>query len=148
MSTLSCHLVVDDAVAAADWYRRVLGAIEERRLTLADGRVLTVELRFGDSPVAVAGEFPTAGIVSPRTLGGTPAALHLAVDDADAVWAAALAAGAVEFEPLHDAFWGERTGQFFDPFGHRWAVDQHLRDVPLEELQRLASEAFGVTAGE
>jgi PhnB protein len=146
MPTLSCHLVVDDAVVAAAWYRDVLGAVEERRITLADGRVLTVELRFGDSPVAIAGEFPAAGIVSPRTLGGTPAALHLVVADADAMWAAALGAGAEQFEPLHDAFWGVRTGQFLDPFGHRWALDQHLRDVPLDEVERLASEAFGAAA--
>jgi PhnB protein len=83
------------------------------------------------------------GVVSPLTLGGTYGALHLAVDDADAVWQRALAAGATEFEPLHDAFWGERTGQFIDPFGHRWAVDQHLADVPHEEVVRLAAEAFG-----
>src|SRR6266542_3942157 len=83
-----------------------------------------------------------ARIVSPLTLGGTYGALHLAVDDADAVFRAALDAGATEFEPLHDAFWGDRTGQFIDPFGHRWALDQHLRDVPHDEVVRLAAEAF------
>lgn len=69
-------------------------------------------------------------------------ALHVAVPDADATWRRALDAGATEFEPLHDAFRGMRTGQFIDPFGHRWAVDQHLRDVPHEEVARLAA-AFG-----
>jgi PhnB protein len=54
-----------------------------------------------------------------------------------------MAEGATEFEPLHDAFWGDRTGQFIDPFGHRWAVDQHLADVPHEEVVRLAAAAFG-----
>jgi PhnB protein len=66
-----------------------------------------------------------------------------AVEDADAVWQRAMTEGATEFEPLHDAFWGERTGQFIDPFGHRWAVDQHLADVPHEEVVRLAAAAFG-----
>ena len=70
------------------------------------------------------------------------AALHLAVEDADTVWQQALDAGAKVFEPLHDAFWGDRTGQFIDPFGHRWAIDQHIRDVPPDEVARLAAEAF------
>jgi PhnB protein len=104
--------------------------------------VLTIELRFGDSPLAIADEFPDMGIVSPLTLGGTYGALHLTVEDADAVWQRALDAGAKVFEPLHDAFWGDRTGQFIDPFGHRWALDQHLRDVSPDEIARLAAAAF------
>jgi len=104
--------------------------------------VLTVELRFGDSKLAIGDEFPDMGIVSPLTLGGTCGALHLAVEDAAAVWQRALDAGAQVFEPLREAFWGERTGQFIDPFGHRWAIDQHVSDVPPSEVARLAAEAF------
>ena len=103
---------------------------------------MTIELRFGDSTLAIADEFPDMGVVSPLTLGGTYGALHVAVEDADAVWDRALRAGATVFEPLHDAFWGDRTGQFIDPFGHRWAVDQHLRDVPHDEVVRLAAAAM------
>ncbi|HEX8006855.1 MAG TPA: VOC family protein, partial [Trebonia sp.] len=98
---------------------------------------------FGDSRLAIADEFPDMGIISPLTLGGTYGALHLAVEDADAAWQRAIDAGAKVFEPLHDAFWGDRTGQFIDPFGHRWAIDQHLRDVPHDEVARLAAAAFG-----
>jgi PhnB protein len=142
MSTLTSHLVTRDPARAAGWYASVLGATENSRITLPGGQVLTIELQFGDSVLAIGDEFPGLGIVSPLTLGGTYGALHLAVDDADAVWQRALAAGATEFESLHDAFWGDRTGQFIDPFGHRWAVDQHLRDVPPDEVARLAAEAF------
>jgi PhnB protein len=142
MSTLTCHLVTRDPDAAAAWYGTVLSAMEISRITLPSGQVMSIELRFGDSTLSIADEFPDMGIVSPLTLGGTYGALHLAVDDADAVWRRALDAGATEFEPLHDAFWGERTGQFIDPFGHRWAVDQHLRDVPHDEVVRLAAAAF------
>ena len=120
----------------------VLGAAENSRITLPGGQVLTIELQFGDSVLAIGDEFPGLGIVSPLTLGGNYGALHLAVEDAGAVWRRALDAGATVFEPLHEAFWGERTGQFIDPFGHRWAVDQHLRDVPPDEVARLAAEAF------
>jgi PhnB protein len=72
-------------------------------------------------------------------------AVHVAVDDAEATWQRALAAGTTQFEPLHDAFWGDRTAQFIDPFGHRWAVDQHLLDVPHDEVVRRAAVAFGST---
>ena len=147
MSMLTPHLVTRDPAAAAAWYGQVLGAVEESRITLPGGRVLSVELRFGDSRMAIGDEFPAMGIVSPLTLGGTYGALHLAVPDADAVWQRALDAGATVFEPLHEAFWGERTGQFIDPFGHRWAIDQHVRDVPAEEVARLAAEAFGGSQG-
>jgi PhnB protein len=80
-----------------------------------------VDLRFGDSRLAIGDEFPDLGIVSPLTLGGTYGALHLAVADAAAMWQKALEARAKVFEPLHEAFWGDYTGQFIDPFGHRWA---------------------------
>ena len=142
MSTLTCHLVTRDPAAAASWYGSVLGAVETSRITLPSGQIMSVELRFGDSTLSIADEFPDMGIVSPLTLGGTYGALHLAVEDADAVWNRALGAGATVFEPLHDAFWGDRTGQFIDPFGHRWAVDEHLRDVPHDEVVRLAAAAF------
>jgi PhnB protein len=148
MSTLTSHLVTRDPARAAASYVSVLGAAENSRITLPGGQVLTIELRFGDSVLAIGDEFPGLGIVSPLTLGGTYGALHLAVDDADAVWQRALAAGATEFESLHDAFWGDRTGQFIDAFGHRWAVDQHLRDVPPDEVARLAAEAFAPGQGD
>jgi len=142
MTTLTSHLVTRDPARAAAWYVSILGATENSRITLPGGRVLTIELQFGDSVLAIGDEFPGMGILSPLTLGGTYGALHLGVDDADEVWHRALDAGATVFEPLHDAFWGDRTGQFIDPFGHRWAVDQHLRDVPRDEVSRLAAEAF------
>lgn len=147
MGALTPHLVTRDPAAAAAWYGSVLGAVEDRRITLPGGQVLTIELRFGDSRLAIGDEFPDMGIVSPLTLGGTYGALHLAVEDAGAVWHRALDAGARVFEPLHEAFWGDRTGQFIDPFGHRWAIDQHVRDVPPEEVARLAAAAFGQDAG-
>ena len=139
MSSLTCHLVTRDPNAAAAWYTSVLGAAEASRITLPGGQVLTIELRFGDSTLSISDEFPEMGVVSPLTLGGTYGALHLAVDDADAVWQRALAAGATEFEPLHDAFWGERTGQFIDPFGHRWAAAADAlgsyREIPACEAR-------------
>jgi PhnB protein len=142
MHTITPHVVVRDAARAVDWYTNVLGAEERLRIPVPDGRLMSVELRFGDSTVMLADEFPEMGIVSPQTLGGTYMALHLMVDDVEGVWQRALDAGAEVFHPLQDSFWGERHGQVIDPFGHRWGLAQHLRDVSREELARAAQEIF------
>ena len=142
MATITPHIVVRDAAKAVDWYTDVLGAEERLRIAVPDGRLMSVELRFGDSTVMLADEFPEMGIVSPQTLGGTYMALHLMVEDVDGVWQRALDAGAEVFRPLQDSFWGERGGQVIDPFGHRWGLAQHLRDVSHEELVRAAQEMF------
>jgi PhnB protein len=137
------HIVVRDASRAADWYTRALGAEERSRVPLPGGKVMTVELWFGDSPVMIADEFPDLGIVSPLTLGGTYGALHITTSDVDALWQRAIDAGAEVFHPLGDTFWGERFGQIIDPFGHRWGMATHLRDVPADEVARAAAEMFG-----
>ena len=142
MHTITPHVVVRDAARAVEWYTSVLGAEEWLRIPVPDGRLMSVELRFGDSAVMLADEFPEMGIVSPQTLGGTYMALHLMVDDVDRVWQRALDAGAEVFHPLQDSFWGERHGQVIDPFGHRWGLAQHLRYVSPEELVRAAQEMF------
>lgn len=90
----------------------------------------------------VADEFPEAGVLAPPSLGGTPVVLALEVSDAEAAFAQAVAAGATVRQPLHDAFWGDRHGQVQDPFGHLWNVQQHLRDVPHDELVDAAAKAF------
>jgi len=141
--TITPHLVVRDAGRAADWYVETLGAEELGRVPLPGGKLLSVELRFGDSAIMLADEFPDMGVLSPQSLGGTYGALHLRTDDVDALWQRAIDAGAEVFHPLEDAFWGERFGQIIDPFGHRWGLAQHQRDVPPDEVARLAAEAFG-----
>ncbi|MGW4640918.1 VOC family protein [Sphaerisporangium sp. NPDC004334] len=146
MTRIAIHLVVGDPDHAARWYAEALGAQETGRITLPDGRTLTVELLLGGTVLAVAGEMPALGMRSPASLGGTPAALHLPVPDADAAWERAMKAGGTVFEPVHDAFWGDRTGQLLDPFGHRWALDEHVRDVPHDEIVSRAAELFSGSA--
>ena len=137
------HLVVRDPAAASDWYQRALGAVEHSRVPLPGGKVLTVELRFGDSTVMIADEFPDFGILSPLAIGGTAIVLHLAVADADAAWKRAMDAGAEAVHPPADQFWGERQGQLRDPFGHKWNLAQHLRDIPAAEVAEAAAAVFG-----
>ena len=104
---------------------------------------MQLELSFGDSTLMLADEFVEMGVLSPLTVGGTATVFHLNVDDVDAAWQRALDAGAEVRQPLADAFWGERYGQITDPFGHRWGLAQHLRDVPHEEVARAAAALFG-----
>jgi uncharacterized glyoxalase superfamily protein PhnB len=136
------HLTVDGADAASTWYRNALGATEQNRITLPGGKLIHVELHFGPLTVMLADEFPELESFGPTHLGGTYGAIYLHVDDVDTVWERALGAGATVVRPLADVFWGERDGQIRDPFGHRWGLTQHLRDVSIEEMQRLATEAF------
>ena len=146
MSTITAHIIVRDAARAADWYVDALGAEIGRRIRVPDGRYMQIELRLGDSQVMIADEFPEMGAVSPQTLGGTYGALTVAVDDADAAWQRALDAGAEVFHELEDAFWGERHGQFIDPFGHRWGVARTQEEVSPEEVERRAAALFGAPA--
>jgi PhnB protein len=142
MHTITAHIVVSDAAAAADWYKDILGAEERNRIALPGGKLMQVELRFGDSAVMLADEFPEAGVLSPLSVGGTATVLHLYTNDVDALWNRAVDAGAHVRQPLQDAFWGERYGQITDPFGHRWGLAQHLREVSLDELEEAAAAMF------
>jgi PhnB protein len=144
--TITPHIVVRDAGRAAEWYAQALGAEEVGRIEVPGGKLMQVELRFSDATVMLADEFPELGVLSPLSIGGTATVLHVVVDDVDAVWQRALDAGAEVRQPLGDAFWGERYGQITDPFGHRWGLAQHVRDVPREEIQRAATELFSASS--
>ena len=146
MPTITPHIIVRDASRAADWYAEALGAEAGRRVRVPDGRYMQIELRLGDSQVMIADEFPELGAVSPQTLGGTYGALAVAVEGADAAWQRALDAGVDVLHELEDAFWGERYGQFIDPFGHRWGVAQRQEEVAPEEVERRAAVLFGAPA--
>jgi PhnB protein len=130
------------AEAAAAFYQEAFGATEISRIPTPDGRLMSVELRVGSSSLHLADEFPEMGVLAPPSVGGTPVVLQLAVDDAEAVFARAVAAGAEVRSPLADTFWGARHGQLTDPFGHRWNISQHLRDVPHDEVVAAAAQAF------
>jgi PhnB protein len=142
VSFITPHLVVRDAARAADWYRTALGAEERGRIEVPGGKLMQVELQFGESTVMLADEFPELDVLSPQAIGGTATVLHFSCEDVDAVWQRAVDAGAEVRQPLADAFWGERYGQITDPFGHRWGLAQKLRDVPREEIARAAAELF------
>src|SRR3954464_4803559 len=133
------YLIVDGANAAIDFYSSVLGARERMRMPAPEGRVGHAELEIGDSVVMLADEFPDMNVRGPRSFGGTPVTLHVYVEDADAVFDRAVEAGAKSLRAVEDQFYGDRSGQFEDPFGHHWNVATHVEDVPPEEMQKRAA---------
>jgi PhnB protein len=141
--TITPHLVVRDAADASRWYQRALGATERGRIPVPVGRFMQIELRFGDSTVMIADEFPELGVVSPLSVGGTAGALVIQTDDVEALWGRAVAAGARVSVPLQEMFWGDRHGEIVDPSGHRWGLAQHLRDVPDDQIRAAAAAMFG-----
>jgi PhnB protein len=141
--SISAHIVVQGAERAAEFYRDAFGAREVDRIPVPDGRFMSIRLRIADSVLHIADEFPEMGVLAPPSIGGTPVVLALNVADAEAAFAQAVAVGAQVRQPLADMFWGDRHGQLTDPFGHRWNISQHLRDVPHDDVVAAAARLFG-----
>ncbi|MEU9702441.1 VOC family protein [Streptomyces sp. NPDC047981] len=140
--SLTPYLSVDGAAAAIDFYVAVLGATERMRMPAPGGTIGHAELEVGDSLLMLADPYPDIDFRSPKALGGTPLTLHLYVEDVDAVFAKALAHGARELKPVTNEFYGDRIGQFEDPFGHRWSVATHVEDVSEAEMAERAEKAM------
>jgi uncharacterized glyoxalase superfamily protein PhnB len=140
---LTPHIVVQGADRAAAFYGEAFGAEEISRIPTPDGRCMSIRLRIGDALLHVADEFPEMGVLAPPSIGGTAVVLSLDVSDAEAAFAQAIRAGGTVRQPLQDMFWGDLHGQLDDPFGHRWNISQHLRDVPHDEVVAAAARLFG-----
>ena len=138
--TASPYLIARNAATALDFYKRAFGAIETRRLSTPDGKIMHAEIKIGDSIVMVSDEFPSHQALSPEHFGGSPAFIVLYVANVDALFAQAVAAGAKILRPLEDQFFGDRSGTLLDPFGHRWNLSSHIEDVSEEEIARRFSE--------
>ena len=135
------YLYVDGAAAAIDFYGKVLGTKERMRMGGPDGKVGHAELELGDSVIMLADEFPDMGARSPKSVGGSPVTISLYLEDVDGVFKKAIAEGATELRPPSDQFYGDRTAQFEDPWGHRWNVGTHVEDVPPDEMEKRAQAA-------
>ncbi len=137
------YLCVDGAKAAMEFYMHVLGATERMYMPAPDGKIGHAELQVGDSVIMLSDEFPDMGVMSPRSVGGSPVALSVYVEDVDAVFDRAIQAGATALRPVENQFYGDRSGQFEDPFGHRWNVASHVEDVSPEEMEKRVAQAMG-----
>jgi len=135
-------LSVRDAARAVEFYRKAFGATELERMAEPDGKLNHALLKIGDSIVRLTddrsrhvAEWAAKGWSrSPQSLGGTPVHFYLYVEDSDAVFKRAIAAGAKAMEPVTDKDWGDRIGALTDPFGYIWMVATHKKDVPFEEV--------------
>jgi uncharacterized glyoxalase superfamily protein PhnB len=133
--TVTPHLVCEGAADAIAFYQKAFGAVEIGRMPGPDGKIMHAQITIGDSPIMLADAFPDYGSRGPQGLGGTSVVIHLYVPDADAAWNQAIAAGATPVMPLADMFWGDRYGQLADPFGHKWSIATHQRDVTPAQMQ-------------
>jgi PhnB protein len=137
--TTTPYLIIKGAGDALEFYKKAFGAVELMRLQTPDGKVMHAEIKIGDSPIMLGDECPEMGYKSPSSLGGAAVSLMLYVEDVDASFAKAVAAGAKVMKPVADQFWGDRMGTVTDPFGHVWSLGTHVEDVSVEEIQRRAA---------
>jgi len=138
--TATAYLCVKNAAAAIEFYKKVFGATEIMRLVGPDAKIGHAEIRIGNSSIYLSDEHPEYGSISPQTLGGTAVKVNLSVPDVDAVTARAVEAGGKIVRPVQDQFYGERTGQFEDPFGQVWMISTTIEQLSAEELQRRVDE--------
>lgn len=139
------YLICKNAEAAIDFYKRAFGATELYRIGAA-GMVGHAELKIGNSVIMLADEYPDMGAVGPETIGGTPLSLMIYVEDVDGFTKKAIAEGLEVLRPVQDQFYGDRSGQFKDPFGHKWVFGTRIENLTPEEIQKRAAAAFGAGA--
>jgi PhnB protein len=145
--TLTPSLTVRNAERAIEFYKQAFGA--EVRGGVAkgpDGKVMHAELKIGDSVIMLSDEYPEFGSKSPQSIGDSGMGLHIYLDNVDAAFDRAVKAGASVEMPVMDQFWGDRYGKLKDPFGHKWSMATHVRDMSQDEMEKGMDEAFAKAA--
>jgi len=140
------YLSIDGASDAIEFYKKAFGAKELYRMPMPGGKVGHAEIQIGNSRVMLADENPEMDFRSPKSLGGTPVGLMIYVEDVDRVFQQAMAAGARVLRPLKDQFYGDRSGNLEDPFGHKWTLSTHIEDVAPDEMERRMKDAMEAEA--
>jgi len=138
--TLTPYMTVRDAMRAIEFYKQAFGAQEKGTMKGPDGKVMHAELRIGDSIFMLADEMPQYGTHSPQAIGGSPMGLHIYTEDVDGAFDRAVKAGAKVEMPVTDMFWGNRYGKLSDPFGHKWSIATHKRDMSAQEIEKEQAE--------
>lgn len=133
------YLTCKNTAKAIDFYKTVFGATEIMRMAAPDGKISHAELKIGDSHVFLSDEFP--GMNAAPTPGAKNACgVFVYLENVDGAFNRAVAGGATVDMPLENQFWGDRYGKITDPFGHNWALAQHVEEVAPEEMKRRAQE--------
>ena len=140
--TVTPYLIVKNGAAALDFYERAFGATVFVRMDGPGGKIGHAEFRIEGSPVMMGDEFPEMGAISQETLGGVASSLMIYLENVDARFAQAIAAGGIVERPVKDQFYGDRSGTLRDPFGHRWTLATHVEDIAPDEMNRRAAAAM------
>jgi len=130
------YMIVKGAAKAIDFYKNALGATELMRFPGPNNTVMHAEIKIGDSVIMLADEHENGPYRSPLAVGGTPVSLMVYVEDVDTVFNQAVSLGAKSTREVEDQFYGDRSGNLTDPFGHVWTIATHKEDVSSEEMQR------------
>jgi PhnB protein len=136
------YLICKNAEAAIEFYTKAFGAVELCRMG-EPGMVVHAEMKIGEAIFMLADEFPDMGVLSPETVGGTPVSLYVYVADVDTFTEKAIGEGLQVLKPVADQFYGDRSGHFVDPFGHKWGFATHKEDLTPEEIDERAKAAYG-----
>ena len=144
--TVTPSLIVRNGAEAIEFYKKALGAQELMRMAGPDGKIGHAELKIGDSIVFLTDENPAMGCKSPQTLGGTASSLYLYVEDVDKAFQRAIDAGGKVTMPVADMFWGDRFGNFADPYGHNWGLSTHTQDLTQQEIEEGAKKFYAQMA--
>ena len=140
--TLTPFLTVRNAERAIEFYKQAFGAQERGVAKGPDGKVMHAEVKIGDSVIMLSDEFPEFGSLSPQSIGGSPMGLHIYIENVDAAFDRAVKAGAQVEMPVMDQFWGDRYGKLKDPFGHKWSIATHVKDMSADEMKRSMDDAM------
>ena len=146
--SITPYLICQGAADAIDFYKQAFGAKERMRLDMPGGIIGHAEIEIRDSVVMLADENPDWGVVSPKTLGGSPCSVLIYCDDVDTLFQQAVDAGAKVVRPLQDQFYGDRSGFIEDPFGHHWSIATHVEDVPPEDMEERMKQMGAEASGE
>lgn len=141
-ATLSTYIAIKGCSEAIEFYKKAFGAKEIGRLLMPDGSIAHAEIDIEGSLLMMADENPDWGNKGPLTIGGNPMTFGLYVKDVDAAFQKAIDAGGTVAMPIADMFYGDRVGQVMDPFGYKWMIGTHVKDVSYEEMQKLSDEMF------
>lgn len=134
------YLAVDGAAEAIEFYKRAFGATERMRMGAPGGKIGHAEIEIEGGLIMLADAHPDMEFHSPKTLGGSPVTVHIYVRNVDAFCSRAAAAGATIVRAVADQFYGDRSCQLRDPYGHAWSIATHVEDVSPEEMQRRAAK--------
>ncbi len=140
-SSVTLSLTVNGAAKAIEFYKKAFGAQEIMRFLSLDGKsIMHAEIKIGNSRIMLNDEFPQMRSLSPQSLGGSTSGIFLYVENSDDVFDKAVSAGAKVMMPMMDAFWGDRCGSIEDPFGHKWTISTHKKDMSSQEMAKAGEE--------